>query len=227
MIFSIVIHYHVWWPTVPVDLTDSRRQFPHAESLGIGHGGKPMSWAVFGRSQPFRLLSKIQCNICIMSIMLICWYCTLYICIYKTYMNNMVCIYIYLPCSSTHNRLEPLVSYSDLFGITNKCYWVGLLPEAMEPTSSNAACFFCVFPWRFCSHVFDRINNFDPFLWILVSQASAVSKFHQAVPLAGQTMSWPAWDSLQEYWLLTVEYDQVLHNSQTSNIFTCIALIPI
>ena len=92
----------------------------------------------------------------------------------------------------------------------------------MEPTSSNAACFFCVFPWRFRSHVWDRINNFDPFLWILVSQASAVSKFHQAVPLAGQTMSWPAWDSLQEYWLLTVENDQVLHNSQTSDIFTCI-----
>ena len=116
MIFSIVVHYHVWWPTVPVDLTDSRRQFPHAESLGIGHGGKPMSWAVFGRSQPFRLLSKIQCNICIMSIMLICWYCTLYIYVYIRHIWIIWCVYIYICRAVQHitdsNLWFPIRIYS-------------------------------------------------------------------------------------------------------------------
>lgn len=121
-------------------------------------------------------------------------------------------------CRAVQHITDPLVSYSaSLRMLLSRSATRGNGTDFFE-----CSVFFCVFPWRFCSHVFDRINNFDPFLWILVSQASAVSKFHQAVPLAGQTMSWPAWDSLQEYWLLTVEYDQVLHNSQTSNIFTCI-----
>ena len=123
--------------------------------------------------------------------MLILYIIYIYICIYiyNTYMNNMVYIYMIIyACRAVQHITDPLVSYSaSLRMLLSRSATRGNGTDFFE-----CSVFFCVFPWRFCSHVFDRINNFDPFLWILVSQASAVSKFHQAVPLAGQTMSWPA-----------------------------------